>query len=58
LYRTLPEFLDVISKFVARTLDRKSSVTDRSVFLAQNTWRARSSHICQLLGGLKATVRA
>jgi len=58
LYRTVPEFLEMIDQLVARTLKSKSSAADRSAFLARNTWQARCNHICQLLSGLSSTVQA
>jgi teichuronic acid biosynthesis glycosyltransferase TuaH len=57
-YRTLPEFLEVIGRFAARTLEPKSAAANRSAFLAQSTWHARCSQICQLLVALNAGARA
>jgi len=57
-YTTLPEFLEVVDRLVSGTLERKNSGVHRSAFLAQNTWRARCNHICQLLSGLNTAVKA
>ena len=57
-YRTLPEFLDLVDRLVSGTLEPRNSAPDRSTFLAQNTWQARCSHICQLLDGLNTAAKA
>jgi len=57
-YRTLPEFLELIDQLAAKTLKRKNVASDRSAFLAQNTWHARCNNICELLAGLDAAVKA
>lgn len=57
-YRTLPEFLELMDRLMARTIERKNASADGAEFLAQNTWHARCNQICELLAGLNGAVNA